>query len=540
MKLIYHAIHESGLVSPFDETLMKVARDASPLLLASPYIGLSSVVRVTQAASDWRLLSDIEAWLGAGNKRHRTKCWDFIEDNIDRIRHVPDLHAKVAIGNHMLFLGSANFTDKGLLERTEFSVLIEEEDQVSEATAWFEALWGTASPPVIEEGDSLIEILNETRQSLIRSKIRLTATTQVVRSVLSKSDRPEGFDVVAEVAKYELAESERYLTLENAYHEVSDTLFKQARSFTFSDLVNKIGQFYPNPTLRDIWGLVVAETTNHFLGGIMEDGFDRYCYVDGMFVHWQANHLTAVSFIDQYLHFLIHTLPMNNETDYLPLEDAWLEVGIPTHHILMILDYLLQIGFLIEHDMAGNIQQYSIDTEFEWPHRWKKFAKSHALFQQKVHSNKVLIQDVELEEEEPDEFGTESDFLLGLRHRQEIGLTGMDPGYQNLKSELEGTAKILQIDTQELLMARETSLVYAFELIKDRLATITNAELDSLVQELSRQNLPPKLMLEFRLYNRGAFVRLKKGGRIKPSSVWLATHHLALYPRALKAWRRLF
>lgn len=538
MKLIYHDINKVGQVSPFDETLLQVALNADSLLLASPYIGLNSLTRIIEHAHEWRLLSDIEAWLQSGNKRHRTRCWDFIEGNIERIRHIPDLHAKVAIGNDKVFLGSANFTQKGLLGRTELSVLIDDKKLVDESINWFEGLWESASPPIIKEGDQLIEALNEAQSVPFRSRVKLTSTTRMVSSVLSESSRPSGFDIVATIAKAELSESERYLSLDSAFRHISDNWCSEGRRFTFAELLSAIAKLYPYPLKRDVWALVIQETTNHIMGGLVQDGFDRYCYQDGIFIPWQATQLKLTTFIDSYLSLLIDSLPVSPEYSYFPLEHKWNNLKVPTHHILNIQNYLIQIGFIIEHDVAGDIEQYSLDIDFDWPTRWQKFAKSKNAFKEKTQNKQAHKLD-DLKIRHGDEFKEPSDYLLSLQHRKSI-IPQNDPGLDALKDELNQTANILGISVKQLQEVRENALVEAFSIIKINLSTLKLHDVESIVAELVKHNMPPKLMQQFRLYKDGSFRLLKKKGQIRPSGIWVASHYLALYPKALQSWRKLF
>lgn len=100
MKLVYHDVQSGKQVSPFDEALVNLATKADPLLLASPYIGLSFLHRLIDRSKSWRLISDVEAWLMSSSRKQRARCWEFIVEHAEQIRHVPALHAKVAIGNN--------------------------------------------------------------------------------------------------------------------------------------------------------------------------------------------------------------------------------------------------------------------------------------------------------------------------------------------------------------------------------------------------------------------------------------------------------
>lgn len=141
MKLIYHNTDGNEQYSPFDRELVTMANGQN-LCLVSPYIGLSYLKRLTKLSNSWRLITDYEAWLiSHPNKTERLKICDFINENFDKIKHISDIHAKVLLTDSSAFVGSANFTDKGILERTEMSVSFSEQDKVEELKKWFQSLW---------------------------------------------------------------------------------------------------------------------------------------------------------------------------------------------------------------------------------------------------------------------------------------------------------------------------------------------------------------------------------------------------------------
>lgn len=144
MKLIYHNIDDSDQYSPFDSELVKLANEQN-LCLVSPYIGLQYLKRLTKISKSWQLITDFEAWIiSHPNKKQRFEICDFINDHFDNIKHIPDIHAKVLITDNSAFLGSANFTENGILVRTEMSVSISEQEKVDELKNWFQSLWSIA------------------------------------------------------------------------------------------------------------------------------------------------------------------------------------------------------------------------------------------------------------------------------------------------------------------------------------------------------------------------------------------------------------
>jgi PLD-like domain len=143
VQLLYHDPDCPGAASPFDAALIQIAGTGN-VRLGCPYIGLGYLRRVLRQSPSWWLLTDIEAWLRSQVHTQRERVYDFLVHNRDRVRHSPRLHAKIAIGLHSAMLGSANFTKAGIRQRTEVSVLFQNEPQVQELTDWFDAHWRRA------------------------------------------------------------------------------------------------------------------------------------------------------------------------------------------------------------------------------------------------------------------------------------------------------------------------------------------------------------------------------------------------------------
>lgn len=112
-----------------------------PVRIVCPYIGLAYFKGLLSEVDDWRLLTDVNAWIGLYHGDRRTATRDFIERHQDRIRHLPQLHAKCVIGESTVFFGSANLTQTGVAKRDELSVVIDDEPLVRELHDWFERLW---------------------------------------------------------------------------------------------------------------------------------------------------------------------------------------------------------------------------------------------------------------------------------------------------------------------------------------------------------------------------------------------------------------
>jgi hypothetical protein len=131
--------------SPFDEALGRVAK-GSAVDLACPYLSVDVLARLLGAGGRFRLVTDAEEWLRALARPGRAGIIDFIRAHQGAVRHYRDLHAKVALSPTLAMLGSANFTERGLLERQEIGVLLRERATISQLAGWYEALWSHAHP----------------------------------------------------------------------------------------------------------------------------------------------------------------------------------------------------------------------------------------------------------------------------------------------------------------------------------------------------------------------------------------------------------
>jgi hypothetical protein len=161
VELIYHNPVDRSGISPFDRVIRDITEDEE-VLIACPYIAPEYLEDVTDQTDDWFLLTDVGDWLSIHGRRNREVIHEFLVEKRDRVRHVEDLHAKVVIGDDRALVGSANFTTKGLTDRTEMFVLLDEEDTIEELTEWFETVWSIYNPPETERVQEYIETTSST------------------------------------------------------------------------------------------------------------------------------------------------------------------------------------------------------------------------------------------------------------------------------------------------------------------------------------------------------------------------------------------
>lgn len=530
MKLIYHPVASTKGTSPFDEALQQVAQDAPLLRLASPYIGLTLLQRIIDLSDDWRLLSDVEAWLQSGNRKHRARCWEFIADNLDRIRHVGNLHAKVAIGNGRLFLGSANFTEKGLLGRAELSMLVTEPDVVNESTAWFDDLWAVASPPVLEEGDALVSALDSLEWTQPKVRVKLSTTAPHIAAVMADTKRPDGFDLAGVMAKAGITESVQLGSLAEAYQRISEEWAAGSRTFTFRELLEAVNRFSMG-SVREVMDLVTTDTANHWLGGLDPEGFDRYVYENGKFrLFRNPDDNSAAIKPAKILNFLVDRIPAYPDREPLPLEDEWLEIGVATAQILPVIELLLQCEFLIEHDIPGEIESYSLSRDFEWPRRWNKFTKARGLFARALEESADAVVTDNDDEDEYREEKPEKPWEKLTPPRI------VSEKVSSYVKDLRKLALKLNMTVQELLDHQDTILAAFIEVLAELQEPFhfTQPEIE---QELSSQHISQIIRSEFVANGRALFYKKRGGATINRN--WKAGSHLANYPKSLSAWNKL-
>lgn len=530
--LIFHDPNNKGGISPFDTALLQVSTKAKPLYLASPYIGLSSLCRILETADDWKLLSDVEAWLSSGNQKHRARCWKFIVNNLGRIRHVPGLHAKVAIGNNLLFFGSANFTEKGILSRDEFSMLTDDIENIKQSLYWFNALWDTASPPVIQEGDELVKSLDSFRWTTPNSRVRLSSSTLSVKSVLDTSNRPTGFDVAKFYAELSISESDKQLSINSAYQQISDVWFSTSKTFTFKELCEAVSSLQPTATTGEIWLLVIKETTNHWLGGLIDDGFDLYVYADNHFTTWSASQLRTTKNLDYCAEFVIDNLPMYPAHSLLMSDEDWLKHNVPAHQIFLIIEQLIKSGLVIENDAPGEVATYSIEPNFQWPKRWKKFTEAKKSYLEKQKLTVAAVDELDDSGGYTDE--STSDYVANINAIKDLSKNPHNLDFFQLKIELKSSAKALGVSESELIKMREMELFGLFSTLLPNLLKLGTKEIIYRAKALPENLLPAGLIINFQDKNKGPF---NHAGKL--SRDWVASYYLNLYPKTLETWKSL-
>ena len=146
VELLHHTSESmSGGLSPFDKAITRITQEKD-ISIACPYLGMDYLKQIIKGCNSWRILTDVEEWIISQAENARLEIEDFIASYSERIHHYPDLHAKVIIAENSALVGSANFTEKGITQRSEMCVLFESTNQVTELQRWFDWLWQMSAP----------------------------------------------------------------------------------------------------------------------------------------------------------------------------------------------------------------------------------------------------------------------------------------------------------------------------------------------------------------------------------------------------------
>jgi hypothetical protein len=156
VRLVFH--RSSDKESPFDKCAINIA-DRSDLSVACPYLSLFYLRRILKQSNSWRLLTDIDEWLRIAAKAERIKIARFVKANSELVRHSPQLHAKVLIGNNGALVGSANLTRNGIQARTEMGVYLRDAKLRKQLSNWFDVLWKNSFEIQIDKLNELVEAL---------------------------------------------------------------------------------------------------------------------------------------------------------------------------------------------------------------------------------------------------------------------------------------------------------------------------------------------------------------------------------------------
>lgn len=189
-RLLYHT--EEGYSrgeSPFDRAIRETA-DSEEVRIVCPYIGPTYVKNILRDVDEWRIITDVVAWVGTFHGDSREEIREFIEEHQDRIHHFRHIHAKVVLSDDSAVLGSANLTEKGVIGRTEMGVRFSEENKIKELREWFARIWSESDPVELEELDELVRTSPSASSTYSRSTASLTSDAPRVNASFVEDTEP--------------------------------------------------------------------------------------------------------------------------------------------------------------------------------------------------------------------------------------------------------------------------------------------------------------------------------------------------------------
>lgn len=135
-QLVYQPVPIDGKDNAFDSALESVVGVSDTVEVVSPYLSIDVLMPLVNGRR-FRLVTDQHACFESG---FDPELFKFIDENIDCVRTISGLHAKVVIGSESGLFGSANLTTTGLTKRLEMASVVRGR-HLDELRKWFEALW---------------------------------------------------------------------------------------------------------------------------------------------------------------------------------------------------------------------------------------------------------------------------------------------------------------------------------------------------------------------------------------------------------------
>lgn len=394
VKLLYHEPGAQGQTSPFDRALMNVASTGN-LRLVSPYLGVDYLARLVRQAQHWLLISDVEEWLRSLSPRARGSAWSFIRDNQVRIRHCADVHAKTAIGDQSAVLGSANFTAKGILGRSELGVHVSEQRLVNELQVWFHDLWNASAPIVVDEGNAYIAWLESQAPAAgVLGRVRISGDRSRVRATFfadtGQDDRPtngleDGVFSVAHIAQ-ELFNQELSEAVANATVIAAAIATMANRgSFGLRDVVATLKRNGARISTREVFTCLVTRTAN-FRGTVFDaDTTNELILAQGTFAQSTRQPVVAALHpFDVQLCAIFKCITTRARTADGELLAQMAEAcGVTELTIDQYLGQLERSGVLDYFDRPGELGQLKLARDFDWTvGRFAIFVNAKALSQE--------------------------------------------------------------------------------------------------------------------------------------------------------------
>lgn len=461
--LLYHTPTGTG-VSPFDEAVLQVARSGD-VRIVSPYIGVAYLERIIGVSPKWRLVSDVQEWLASLSTQARPRAWAFIRENLPLIHHCPALHAKAVISDCFAMMGSANLTNHGILGRTEMGILLDDTRTVGELGAWFEDLWHSTAPPLVDEANAYIRWLDtEASQAPSRrQRVTLSSGSRKIRARLAKLDvtplaqGAEGLLDLSAVAKVIIVQDQkRYDSLDAALEAALDRL-TAAGDFSFGDVVAAVRQGFASASLREIYFLLVQHCANHVRSVFADATQNRLILNGGRFS--QSSHeslFPALAHFDAFLAYLLSKLAVSQAKELPAEEQIERDTGVVGGDQVILVSELLDSGVLMLHDIPGALPHYSLDAEFEWIGRYKLFTQASATWLECMRQDLPQVDEKTDDADDEDDYDVEA-YAVNSRRPLQSGqlpeeIIDSDPSYDaiNIDRALRDVVKLQRHRMQAL------------------------------------------------------------------------------------------
>ncbi len=141
LELVFHPLGDCTKEesTAFAEATRRVldADKVGEVHIVCPYLS-SQIVSAIVKDRAFRLVTDIQACFDAGADEPLAS---FFEGHMDKVRHMPGVHAKVVTTKRAALFGSANLTQSGFGARDEMGCLIYDAHLIRTLRDWFDTLW---------------------------------------------------------------------------------------------------------------------------------------------------------------------------------------------------------------------------------------------------------------------------------------------------------------------------------------------------------------------------------------------------------------
>lgn len=344
--------------------------------------------RLKEISSEWRLISDLEAWLKSISVDERANAFIFIKQNVHCIHHYQGIHAKTVIGPLGAYLGSANMTMTGVLNRTELGIFIEEFDLLEELHQWFDDLWEKTSPPLIDEILFLCQEIDKQAIAISEHQTKLPQLTSDAQKVHARLSNKWQDGIPA----LEPGKNRFHLDLEHATKAMIEALANEG--FTLKESFNHLLKFDKSIKVRDVYFELLAYCAALPRSVFSSETENRLLYSNGIYFQSTLEPLKkALKPYDLYLTSIIESLRFN-EPRPLPDKNHLRQItNLKPSNQKHAANGLLDSGLLIEEKNL-----YLLNRNFKWTSRFKLFELGHAAWQKLIKHTQITYHPIPADE----------------------------------------------------------------------------------------------------------------------------------------------